>query len=64
MNVSEKHWFPLPGSPLGAGPANPGMCPDRESNWQTFGLQDDANPLNYPSQSWTLFLTLFLLVAL
>ena len=29
---------------------NPGMCPDRESNRQPFGLQPMLNPLSYTSQ--------------
>ena len=29
---------------------NPGMCPDREWNWQPFGSQPALNPLSYTSQ--------------
>ena len=28
---------------------NPGMCPDWESNWRPFGLQNNANPLRHQS---------------
>ena len=31
-------WLPL-GSPTGDLAYNPGICPDWESNWQTFGSQ-------------------------
>ena len=29
---------------------NPGMCPDREWNWQPFGSQPALNPLSHTSQ--------------
>ena len=32
-------WLPLIGPQLGTEPHNPGMCPDQEPNWQTFGSQ-------------------------
>lgn len=41
----EKHGSPASGiAPFGDGPHNPEMCPDWESNLQTFGALDDAQP--------------------
>ena len=41
---------------------NPGLCPDWESNWQPFDLQDNAQP-NEPHQSeLTLLVSLYLLI--
>ena len=46
--------------PTGDLACNPGMCPDRESNWQPFGSQASAQPTE-PHQpglclfSWWLF---------
>ena len=37
-------WLPLIGAPPGDKTQNPGICPDRESNWQPFALRDNAQP--------------------
>ena len=34
-------------APTGDLAHNPGMCPDRESNWRPFGSQSTLNPLSY-----------------
>ena len=37
-------------APTGDLACNPGICPDWESNWRSFGSQPALNPLSYTSQ--------------
>ena len=53
FNVKEKHpWLLVIGAPTGDRTSNLGMCPDRESNPQPFGLQSDTQPTkpHWPGQ--------------
>ena len=43
-------WLPLLCALTGDWTCNPGMCPDQESNWRPFTLQDEAQ-LTEPHQS-------------
>ena len=45
--VVASHTPPLP---LGTWPANPGMCPDWESNWQPLGSQASSTQSTEPHQ--------------
>ena len=44
-------------SPAGNQAHNPGMCPDRESKWRTFSLQEEAQPTE-PHQTGPFLLSL------
>ena len=50
MRQRNSTWLPLAYIPTRFQTCNPGMCPDWESNWRPFALQDDAQAAE-PHQS-------------
>ena len=59
--MCERHtnWLPLACSQLRDLACNPGICPDQELNWQSFGSQADAQSTEPYQPGLTLFLFSF-----